>query len=54
MRGGLQASLQYRLFGRSVIRGRGWRALSWLSAPVVAGIDIFADGDCLNLLARRP
>jgi N-acetylglucosaminyl-diphospho-decaprenol L-rhamnosyltransferase len=54
MRGGLQASLQYWLFGRSLIRGRGWRVLSWLSAPVVGGIDVFADGDCLNLVARRP
>lgn len=53
MRGGLQASAQYALFGRSLIRGRWWRIASWLTAPLVAATDVFADGDCLNLVARR-
>jgi SAM-dependent methyltransferase len=53
---GLWGSVQYALAGGCVLRGK-LRAAGLLAAdlayPLVAAADLVADGDCLNVVARR-
>lgn len=54
MRPSLLKSLQYRLFGRVVSRGRGMSLAVWASAPISLAADALFEGDCLHAFALRP
>lgn len=54
MLAGLPGSVQFRLFGRQRLNGRAGRAVAMALYPPVVLSDIATQGDCLNLVARRP
>jgi SAM-dependent methyltransferase len=54
MSAGLQASLQYRLFGRPRLNGAAWRLAAWATLPLIAVADRLGQGDCVSVVARRP
>lgn len=54
MMAGLLPSLQFKLFGRSLLAGRPARLTALALYPALAASDLLAPGDCLTLVARKP